>query len=59
MRVSELDPKEIEYICTLDWEPLKIYLEKKYGKKLKDEFVEIVTKNMQKRIDDTDKKWRN
>ena len=31
MKVSDLDPKEIEYICTLDWDPLMTYLEKKYG----------------------------
>ena len=59
MRVAELSPKEIEYICTLEWEPLMIYLEKKYGKDLKDDFVNTITKNMQKGIDDASKKWRN
>ena len=59
MKVSDLDPKEIEYICTLDWDPLMTYLEKKYGEKFKDEFVNHIVKRMHKGIDETDKKWRN
>ena len=59
MKVSDLDPKEIEYICTLEWDPLMVYLEKKYGKQFKEDFTNHIIKNMQKGIDDTDKKWRN
>jgi hypothetical protein len=59
LKVSDLDPKEIKYICTLEWKPLMIYLEKKFGKKLKEDFVKTVAKNIQRRIDDTDKKWVN
>ena len=31
MKIVQLDPNEIEYCSTLEWEPLMIYLEKKYG----------------------------
>ena len=41
MKISELDPKEIEYMSTLEWEPLMVYLEKKHGIELKEEFVTI------------------
>lgn len=33
----KVNPKELEYWCTLDWDSLMIYLEKKFGKKFKNE----------------------
>ena len=31
MKIIKVDQKELKYWCTLDWDPLMSYLEKKYG----------------------------
>ena len=37
MKEIKVDQKEIKYWCTLDWDPLMSYLEKKYGIEYKNE----------------------
>ena len=37
MLPMKIHPKELEYWCTLDWDSLMIYLEKKFGEKYKNE----------------------
>ncbi len=59
MKFSQLDPKDIEYMSTLEWDPLMIYLEKKYGIEFKEEFVIILKNKIQNQFDDTGEKWRN
>ncbi len=51
MKFSELDPKEIEYMSMLEWEPLMIYLEKKYGMEFKEEFVKKLKNKIKSQID--------
>jgi len=38
MNISDLDPKEIKYIVTLEWSLQLTYLEKKYGTEFKNKF---------------------
>ena len=59
MKFSQLDPKEIEYLCTLEWEPLMIYLEKKYGIELKEDFVTELKNKIQNQFDEAGEKWKN
>ena len=59
MKFSELDPKEIEYMSTLEWAPLMIYLEKKHGIEFREEFVNKLKNKIQSQMDKTDEKWRN
>jgi hypothetical protein len=59
LKVVRLDPKEVEYCSTLEWEELMIYLEKKYGIEFKDQFTKQIMEKVQKNFDSTDKKWRN
>jgi len=58
MKISDLDPQEVRYIATLDWDPLMIYLEKKYGVEFREQFKEHIKNSLQKRSDDADKMWR-
>lgn len=37
MKPIKVHPKELEYWTTLDWDSFMIYLEKKFGKKFKNE----------------------
>ena len=59
MKEVRLDPKEVEYCSTLEWDELMTYLEKKYGAEFKEQFTKQIIEKMQKGIDATDKKWRN
>ena len=59
MKFSQLDPKEIECLCTLEWEPLMIYLEKKYGIEFKEDFVIRLKNKIQNQFDETGEKWKN
>ena len=59
MKVSDLDPQEIKYIATLDWGPLMIYLEKKYGTEFRDQVKEHIKNSIQKRMDNSRKEWEN
>ncbi|MBC8502971.1 MAG: hypothetical protein H8D35_07625 [Nitrosopumilus sp.] len=59
MNFSQLDPKEIEYISTLEWEPLMIYLEKKYGIEFKEDFVTGLKNKIQNQFDEAGEKWKN
>ncbi len=46
-------------MSTLDWEPLMIYLEEKYGIELKEEFVNKLKNKIQSQMDEAGEKWRN
>ena len=59
MNFSQLDPKEIEYISTLEWEPLMIYLEKKYGIEFKEDVVTGLKNKIQNQFNETGEKWKN
>jgi hypothetical protein len=59
MKISDLDPREIQYIATLDWDPLMIYLEKKYGTEFRDQVKEHIKNSIQKRMDNSRKEWEN
>ena len=59
MNFSQLDPKEIEYISTLEWEPLMIYLEKKYGIEFKEDFVTELKNKIQNQFNETGEIWKN
>ncbi len=59
MKFSQLDPKEIEYLSTLEWAPLMIYLEKKYGIEFKEDFVTRLKNKIQNQFDETGEKWKN
>ena len=59
MKISELDPKEIEHMSTLDWEHLMEYLEKKHGIEFKEEFVKNLKNKIQTQMDRAGEKWRN
>jgi len=59
MKIVKLDPKEVDYCSTLDWEELMTYLEKKYGIEYQEHFVKQIIEKVQKNFDATDKKWRN
>jgi len=59
MKVSDLDPQEIKYIATLDWDHLMIYLEKKYGMEFRDQVKEHIKNSIQKRMDNSRKEWEN
>ena len=62
MKSGILDPGEIEYCCSLDWDSLMIYLEKKHGKEFKEQFVKNLKNKIQKQMDDEKKdeelKWK-
>ncbi len=59
MNFSQLDPKEIEYISTLEWESLMIYLEKKYGIEFKEDVVTGLKNKIQNQFDEAGEKWKN
>ncbi len=59
MKFSQLDPKELEYMSTLEWDPLMIYLEKKYGIEFKEDFVIRLKNKIQNQFDETGEKWKN
>ena len=59
MKFSQLDPKEIEYISTLEWEPLMIYLEKKYGIEFKEDVVTGLKNKIQNQFNKTGETWKN
>ncbi len=59
MKFSQLDPREIEYMSTLEWESLMIYLEKKYGIEFKEDFVTGLKNKIQNQFDEAGEKWKN
>ena len=59
MKFSQLDPKEIEYMSTLEWESLMIYLEKKYGIEFKEDVVTGLKNKIQNRFNETGETWKN
>ena len=59
MKFSQLDPKEIEYMSTLEWSLLMIYLEKKYGIEFKEDFVIRLKNKIQNQFNETGEKWKN
>ena len=59
LKFSELDPKEIEFMATLDWRELMTYLEKKYSIEFRDEFVSKFQNQFQNQFKETDDKWKN
>ena len=56
----KLDPNEIEYCSTLEWEPLMIYLEKKYGIKFQQQFAKQIMEKVENNINEGNEKekWR-
>jgi len=46
MKIIKVDQKELEYWCTLDWDPLMSYLEKKYGIEYKNEIKRRLVNGM-------------
>jgi len=48
MKEIKVDQKELEYWCTLDWDPLMSYLEKKYGIEFKNEVKKRIACGMKK-----------
>jgi hypothetical protein len=59
MKVSDLDPQEIQYMATLDWNSLMIYLEEKYGVEFREQVKEHIRNSIQKRMDNSQKEWEN
>ncbi len=59
MKFSQLDPREIEYMSTLEWESLMIYLEKKYGIEFKEDVVTGLKNKIQNQFDEAGEKWKN
>ena len=59
MKFSQLDPKEIEYMSTLEWGSLMIYLEKKYGIEFKEDFVTGLKNKIQNQFNETGETWKN
>ena len=59
MNFSQLDPREIEYMSTLEWESLMIYLEKKYGIEFKEDVVTGLKNKIQNRFNETGETWKN
>ncbi len=59
MKFSQLDPREIEYMSTLEWESLMIYLEKKYGIEFKEDVVTGLKNKIQNQFNETGEKWKN
>ena len=59
MKFSKLDPKEIEYMSTLDWESLMTYLEKKYGIEVKEDFANKFKNKIKNQLEKTGERWRN
>ncbi len=59
MKFSQLDPREIEYMSTLEWESLMIYLEKKYGIEFKEDFVTGLKNKIQNQFNETGETWKN
>ena len=56
----QLDPNEIEYCSTLEWEPLMIYLEKKYGIKFQQQFAKQIMEKVENNINEGNEKenWK-
>ena len=46
MKPINVNRKELEYWCTLDWDPLMSYLEKKFGIKFKNEIKKRLENEM-------------
>ncbi len=59
MKFSQLDPKELEYMSTLEWDPLMIYLEKKYGIEFKEDVVTGLKNKIQNQFNKTGETWKN
>jgi len=60
MKEVKVDQKELKYWCTLDWDPLMSYLEKKFGKEYKNEIkirlVHRLTERRRKKEDEEKQK---
>ena len=50
MKVVRLDPKEVEYCSTLDWESLMRYLKEKYGIPFQEQFKKQLTDEIQNKM---------
>ena len=59
MKIIEVDQKELKYWCTLDWDPLMSYLEKKFGIEFKNEVKKRIAYGMreeQRKKEDKEKR---
>ncbi len=54
MKIVRLDPNEIEYCSTLEWDELMTYLKNKYGIQFQEQFKEQMQSTMEKRLQLTD-----
>ncbi len=52
MKFFKLPKKELEYMATLDWDPLMKYLENKYGAEYKDQVAKRLSNTIQKTRDE-------
>jgi len=50
MKAVRLDPDEIEYCSTLDWESLMKYLKNKYGISFQEQFKKQLTDEIKKKM---------
>jgi hypothetical protein len=50
MKAVKLDPNEIEYCSTLDWDGLMRYLKNKYGIEFQERFQEQLRSKMQEKM---------
>ena len=61
MKVVKLDPDEIEYCASLDFDSLMKYLRNKYGIAFQKQFKEQLREEMRKKLqfeEDEQEKWR-
>ena len=54
MKAVRLDPNEIEYCSTLDWDELMRYLKNKYGILFQEQFSKQIRSKIEKKLQLTD-----
>ena len=54
MKAVRLDPDEIEYCSTLDWESLMKYLKNKYGIQFQEKFSKQLRDEIQEKMELSD-----
>jgi hypothetical protein len=50
LKAVRLDPKEVEYCSTLNWESLMLYLKEKYGIPFQEQFKKQLTDEIQNKM---------
>jgi hypothetical protein len=54
LKAVRLDPNEIEYCSTLDWDELMRYLKNKYGILFQEQFSKQIRSKIEKKLQLTD-----